>query len=154
MSFKCVITGDTRGIGKIFKDHLESKGWEVIGFNSTTGLDNVINTANGCDLFINNAYANGKQIDFLNQLYNSVGKMIVCGSVAAFYPDPKLPVYSLHKKELAERIKDLAMPNILMLHLSAKGYNNKDLLLKILDLWLEYSNITEVCFDPTGNPNE
>jgi hypothetical protein len=46
------------------------------------------------------------------------------------------------------------MPNILMLHLSAKGYNNKDLLLKIIDLWLEYPTITEVCFDPTGNPNE
>jgi hypothetical protein len=154
MSFKCVITGDTRGIGKVFKDHLKSKGWEVIGFNSSTGLDNVVHTAKDCDLFINNAYANGKQIDFLNQLYNHVGKMIVCGSVAAFYPDPKLPIYSLHKKELAERIKDLAMPNILMLHLSAKGYNNTELLLRIIDLWLEYPAITEVCFDPTGNPNE
>jgi hypothetical protein len=154
MSFKCVITGDTRGIGKTFKDHLESKGWTVIGFNRSTGLDDVIHTAKGCDLFINNAYADGKQIDFLNQLYNSVDKMIVCGSVAAFYSDPKLPVYSLHKKELAERIKDLAMPNILMLHLSAKGYNNKDLILKIIDLWLEHPIITEVCFDPTGKPNE
>ncbi len=154
MSFKCVITGDTRGIGKLFKTHLESKGWEVIGFNSKTGLDDVVKTAVGCDLFINNAYADGRQLEFLNQLYSSVNRMIVCGSIAAFYPDPKLPVYSYHKKQLAERVKDLALPNLLMLHLSAKGYNDSHVLLKILDIWLEHPVITEVSFDPTGNPNE
>lgn len=154
MSSKCVITGDSRGIGKTFKDHLESKGWKVIGFNTTTGLDDVIKTAVGCDLFINNAYADGKQIEFLNQLYSSVDKMIVCGSVAAFNPDPKLPIYSYHKKLLSERVKELARPNILMLNLSARGYNNKDALLKVIDLWLEFPVITEVSFDPTGNPNE
>jgi len=154
MNFKCVITGDTRGIGKTFKDHFLSKGWEVIGFNSKTGLEKVVDTAVGCDLFINNAYADGIQIKFLNQLYNSVGKMIVCGSVAAFYPDPKLPVYTHHKKELAERVKELARSNILMLHLSAKGYNNKEALIKIIDLWLEFPIINEVSFDPTGKPNE
>lgn len=154
MSFKCVITGHTRGIGKIFKDHLESRGWNVVGFNTGTGLDNVVTEAMGCDLFINNAYADGEQIRFLDELHNKVGKMIVCGSVAAFYPDPKLPVYSEHKKELANRVKELLNPNILILHLSAKGYNNKEALMKIVDLWLEFSTFTEVFFDPTGTPNE
>ncbi len=154
MSKKCVITGDTRGIGNVFKNHLKSKGWSVIGFNRFTGLDNVVQEAIGCDLFINNAYADGKQIDFLNQLYASVDKMIICGSVAAFYPDKKMPIYSNHKKLLAERVKELARPNILILHLSAKGYNDPDTLLKVIDLWLENTCITEVGFDPTGEPNE
>ena len=153
MNKKCVIVGDTRGIGNIFKNHFVLKGWNVIGFNRSTGLDNLIEESLGCDLFINNAYVDGKQIDFLNQLHNSVEKMIVCGSVAAFYPDKKLPVYSYHKKLLAERVKELAKSNILMLHLSAKGYNDTDTLLKVIDLWLENPSITEVGFDPTGEPN-
>ncbi len=154
MNKKCVITGDSRGLGLAFKQHFQDKGWQVIGFNRQTGFDNVVNQSVGCDLFINNAYADGIQLSFLNQLYSSVNKMIVCGSVAAFNPDPKLPVYSNNKKILAERVRDLSNPNILMLHLSAKGYNDVPLVLSIVDLWLENSNISEVMFDPTGNPNE
>ena len=151
---KVVITGHTKGIGLSFYQHFSDKGWDVIGFNTSTGLTNVIQEAKDCDLFINNAYANGKQIEFLNQLYSSAKMMIVCGSVAAFYPDAKLPVYSQHKKELAERVRDLSRSNILMLHLSAKGYNNPCEVLKIVDIWLENQLITEVMFDPTGEPNE
>ena len=153
MNKKCVITGDTRGIGSVFKNHFISKGWTVIGFNRSTGLDRVVQESIGCDLFINNAYADGKQIDFLNELYTSVDKMIVCGSVAAFYPDIKMPIYSYHKKLLADKVKEIARSNILMLHLSAKGYNNPSTLLKIIDLWLENPVISEVGFDPTGEPN-
>lgn len=151
---KVAITGNTRGIGLQFHNHFVARGWEVIGYNRQTGFQNVVKESIGCDLFINNAYADGVQINFLNQLYNSVDKMIVCGSVAAFYSDPKLPVYSYHKKELADRVKDLAKSNILMLHLSARGYNNPSMVLKIVDLWLENSTITEVMFDPNGEPNE
>lgn len=150
---KAVITGHTSGIGLSMYNHLVSKGWEVIGFNKTTGLDNVIEEAQDCDLFINNAYANGKQIYFLNQLHNKVKKMIVCGSVAAFFPDPSLPDYSKHKKELAERVKEINSSNILILHLSAKGYNDRDAVLSVIDLWLKYPSITAVGFDPTGEPN-
>ena len=153
MNKKCVITGDTRGIGKVFKDHFKLKGWAVVGFNRSTGLDHVVQEAVGCDLFINNAYADGRQLDFLNQLYSSVDKMIVCGSVAAFYPDKNLSVYSHHKKLLVERVREIARSNVLMLHLSAKGYNDPNTLLKIIDLWLENPCITEVGFDPTGEPN-
>lgn len=154
MNSKCVITGDTRGIGKTFKEHLESKGWQVIGFNTSTGFNGLVDAAKGCDLFINNAYADGQQIKFFNELHNKVGKMIVCGSVAAFNPDPNMPVYSEHKKELASRVREISDPSILMLHLSAKGYNNRIALMKIIDLWLECSTFTEVFFDPTGRPNE
>lgn len=151
---RIVITGHTRGIGNSFYKHFVSKGNDVTGFNTQTGLNSVVDVAQGCDLFINNAYADGKQIDFLNQLNGKVNKMIVCGSVAAFYPDPKLPKYSQDKKALLERIREINNPNILMLHLSAKGYNNPELILKVIDLWLENPCITEVGFDPTGEPNE
>jgi hypothetical protein len=152
---KAIITGHTRGIGLIFSNHLISKGWEVIGFNTSTGLDDVVETAQGCDLFINNAYANGRQIEFLNKLHLCVGKMIVCGSVAAFYKDPQLPEYSDHKNELAVEVTKLQNKGIkiLMLHLSSAGYNNSDALIKIIDLWLEYPHITAVSFDTTGEPN-
>lgn len=150
---KVVITGNTRGIGLDFHNHFNKKGWEVIGFNRETGLDEVVEKSQGCDLFINNAYADGKQIDFLNQLYDKVGQMIVCGSVVAFYPDYKLPLYSDHKRQLLERFRIINKPSILMLHLSAKGYNDPETLLKIVDLWLEHPHITEVGFDPTGEPN-
>jgi len=153
---KAIITGHTRGIGVIFSNHLISKGWEVIGFNTATGLADVVETARGCDLFINNAYANGKQLEFLNELYSSVDKMIVCGSMAAFYKDTCLPEYSDHKNKLATAVTELQNKGakILMLHLSSSGYNNPDALLKIIDLWLEYPHITAVSFDATGEPNQ
>ena len=150
---KVCITGHSRGIGLAFFQHFVDKGCEVVGFNRSTGLDSVVTESVGCDLFINNAYADGAQISFLEQLHGQVGKMIVCGSVAAFYPDSALPVYSQHKKQLADRVKELNSSDILMLHLSAKGYNDQKALLKVIDLWLEYPHITEVAFDATGEPN-
>jgi NAD(P)-dependent dehydrogenase (short-subunit alcohol dehydrogenase family) len=150
---KICITGNTRGIGLAFYNYFVEQGHTVQGFNTTTGLDTVVADSLGCDLFINNAYANGKQIDFLNHLYSKVGKMIVCGSVAAFYPDSALPIYSKHKKELADRVQELNTSNILMLHLSAKGYNDAPALLKVINLWLECPHITAVSFDATGEPN-
>ncbi len=153
MNKKCFITGDTSGIGKVFRDYFYSKGWIVVGFNRHTGIENVIKDSFGCNLFINNAYLDGKQIEYLNKLHQWVDKMIVCGSVAAFNPDPALPEYSQHKKELAARVKELNKSNILMLHLSAKGYNDSEGLIKIVDTWLDHPSFVEVMFDPTGLPN-
>lgn len=150
---KVVITGHTSGIGLEFAEHFRNKGWTVVGFNRATGFDNVVNEVSNSDLFINNSYADGAQLNFLNTLHDRVSRMIVCGSVAAYYPDPTLPEYSEHKKELLNRFRELNKPNILMLNLSAKGYNDVDALLKIIDLWLVHPVITEVSFDPTGEPN-
>lgn len=150
---RVVITGNTRGIGLDFHYHFNIKGWEVIGFNRETGLDEVIERSQNCDLFINNAYADGKQIEFLDRLYDKVDRMIICGSVAAFYPDVKMPVYSQHKAELLEKFRKLDRQRFLMLHLSAKAYNDPQTVLKAVDLWLELPLITEIMFDPTGTPN-
>jgi NAD(P)-dependent dehydrogenase (short-subunit alcohol dehydrogenase family) len=151
---KVMITGNTRGIGLEFSNYFLKKEWTVVGFNRKTSLDKIIIESENCDLFINNAYADGIQIKFLNELHDKVKKMIVCGSVAAFYPDSRMIEYSENKKKLAQRVRELSKSNILMLHLSAKGYNNTDAIFKILDLWLEHPHIVEIMFDPTGEPNE
>jgi hypothetical protein len=151
---KVVITGHTSGIGLNFYNYFKQQNYNIVGYNTVTGFDNIVNNSIGCDLFINNSYADGFQIDLLENLHNKVGKMIVCGSVAAFNPDPNLPEYSKHKKELADKVRNLNSPHILMLHLSSKSYNTPELLLKVINLWLEYPLITEIFFDPTGKPNE
>lgn len=153
MNKKCVITGHTRGIGLSFYKHFTDKGWNVIGFNTTSGLDRVVAEAYGCDLFINNAYANGLQIDLFNQLHASVKKMIVCGSIAARYPDPTMPVYSHHKKELEDRVIDVAntrrtgQADIVLLQLTSTSYANDERVLKFVDYWLDNSEIINVGFD-------
>lgn len=152
---KCCITGHTRGIGLAFYDHFKSKGWDVVGINPVNfnTIDSIIEQSKGCDIFINNAYADGRQIDLVEALHDKVGKMIVCGSVAAVHPDPDRAIYSLHKRQLLQLVQKLANPNIFMLHLSAKGYNDTAALLAVIDLWLKHPHITEVGFDPTGEPN-
>jgi len=153
---KCCITGHTRGLGKVLNDYFVNQGWTVVGFNSTTGVDQVVELSNGCDLFINNAYANGIQLDFLNQLYNSVGKMIVCGSVVADFPDPQLPVYTRHKKELENRfleVADHAKSKMLLLKLSSNAYNDSELVLKTIEFWLENPQIKVITYTTTQDPN-
>jgi hypothetical protein len=152
---KVVITGHTKGIGLEFWKHFAKLGWHTVGFNTSTGLANIVKQATNCDLFINNAYADGKQIDLLNELHPLVEKMIVCGSVAAFSPDTNMQAYSNHKSELATRVKELQETGttILMLHLSAKGYNDPTALLALIDVWLKHPCITDVSFDTTGEPN-
>lgn len=150
---KVVITGNTRGIGLNFYQHFLSKQWHVVGFNSSTGLDHVVQECEDCDLFINNAYADGKQIELFELLHDRVPRIVVCGSVAAFYPDPRLPIYSKHKNQLANKVRQSPCANLLMLHLSAKGYNNPSLLLKIIDTWLDSPSVMHITFDPSGEPN-
>jgi hypothetical protein len=153
MNKKCVITGHTKGIGLSFYKHFIAKGWNVVGFNTDTGLDSVVEQAQGCDLFINNAYANGLQISLFNQLHASVKKMVVCGSIAARYPDPKMPAYSHHKKELEDRVIDVAntrrtgQADIVLLQLTSTSYANDDRVLKFVDYWLDNPEIINVGFD-------
>jgi NAD(P)-dependent dehydrogenase (short-subunit alcohol dehydrogenase family) len=150
---KCCITGHTRGIGKVFYDHFTAAGWEVVGFDRTTSLSTVVEQSAGCDLFINNAYANGDQLRLFNQLYASVGKMIVCGSVASDRPDPTLPEYSKHKKDLQDRVLDVATdrnPNnadILLLKLTSSSYQDHVTVLDTVDFWLKHPTITIIGFN-------
>jgi hypothetical protein len=150
---KCVITGHTSGLGKSFFDYFSSLGWNVIGYNTETGLTGVLEDAIGCDLFINNAYANGIQIELLNQLYNKVDKMIVCGSIASDIPDTDLPDYSRNKKELEQRVLDITNvknknhADILLLKLTSSSYKNTKLIIDTVNFWLENPSVISVAYN-------
>jgi nucleoside-diphosphate-sugar epimerase len=153
---KCCITGHTRGLGKVLNDHLVNQGWTVVGFDSRNTLTQIVEMSSGCDLFINNSYANGIQIELLNCLYNSVNKMIICGSVAADSPDSELPVYSAHKKELETKfleVADNAKSQMLLLKLSSDAYNNPNLVLKTIEFWLENPQIKVITYIAREEPN-
>jgi hypothetical protein len=153
---KCCITGHTRGLGRILNDYFVTQGWTVIGFNSTTKLDRIVELSENCDLFINNAYGDGIQIELLNQLYNSVGKMIVCGSVVTDFPDLQLPVYTQHKQELEHRflqVADTSNSQMLLLKLSSDAYNNPPLVLRSIEFWLENPQIKVITYVAKEEPN-
>ena len=152
---KVCITGTTRGIGKSIAEHFKQLGWQVVELNRG---DVIVESAYGCDLFINNAYINGHQVDIFNQLYASVAKMVVMGSIASDYPDPDMLAYSEHKRVLKERVLEVAnssgkKADILLLQLTGESYNNPKLILRTIDLWLEYPSINCVAFNP-GQPNK
>ena len=145
---KVGITGTTRGLGKALHDHFVNKGCWVIAFNR--GSD-IVSGAVGCDLFINNTY--GIQTDLLNQLYESVGKMVVMGSIVTDFPDPEMPEYTDHKSQLEQRVLDLNNPNILLLKLSSTAYNDSQIVINAIEYWLENPLVNVISFRATGAPN-
>jgi hypothetical protein len=145
---KVGITGTTRGLGKALHDYFVNKDCHVIAFNR--GSD-IVNNAVGCDLFINNTY--GMQLELLNQLYASVGKMIVMGSIVTDYPDIKMPDYTQQKTYLEERVLELNLPNILLLKLSSTAYNDSQAVINAIEYWLANPLVNVISFRATGGPN-
>ena len=145
---KVGITGTTRGLGKALHDHFVNKDCHVIAFNR--GSD-IVNNAVGCDLFINNTY--GMQLELLNQLYASVGKMIVMGSIVTDYPDVEMPDYTQQKTYLEERILELNRANILLLKLSSTAYNDSQVVINAIEYWLANPLVNVISFRATGGPN-
>lgn len=145
---KVGITGTTRGLGKALYDYFVNKGYHVIAFNR--GSD-IVNHAVGCDLFINNTY--GMQLELLNQLYASVGKMIVMGSIVTDYPDVEMPDYTQQKTYLEERILELNRANILLLKLSSTAYNDSQVVINAIEYWLANPLVNVISFRATGGPN-
>jgi hypothetical protein len=123
---KVVITGHTNGIGKALYDNFKTYGgWEVVGLSRSNGydidkdFDKVVEAANGCFLFINNAYRDKQQTKLVHALKNKVTKMIVMGSVSRHYPELIHTDYVHDKQELAEACRLISIdPNgIDLLHL-------------------------------------
>jgi len=144
---KVGITGTSRGLGQALHNHFVSKGCQVTAFNR----DSDISQAVGCDLLINNAY--GIQMDILNQLYASVGKMIVMGSIVTDFPDAEMPDYTAQKTKLEERVLELDLPNILLLKLSSTAYNDSQVVIGAIEYWLANPLVNVISFRATGAPN-
>lgn len=145
---KVGITGTTRGLGKALHDHFVNKNCHVLALNR--GSD-IVNSVVGCDLFINNAY--GIQLDLLNQLYASVGKMVVIGSIVTDFPDAEMPEYTTHKSELEKRVLDLNRGNVLLLKVSSTAYNNSQVIINAIEYWLENPLVNVISFRATEGPN-
>jgi hypothetical protein len=145
---KVCISGTTRGLGQALHDHFVNKGCQVTGLNR--GSD-IVAGAVGCDLFINNTY--GMQLDLLNQLYASVGKMIVMGSIVTDFPDVEMPDYTYQKTQLEERVLELNLPNILLLKLSSTAYNDSQVVINAIEYWLANPLVNVISFRATGAPH-
>jgi hypothetical protein len=144
---KVGITGTTRGLGKALYDHFVNQGHHVVAFNRGTDISDAV----GCDLLINNTY--GIQMDILNQLYASVGKMVVMGSIVTDFPDVEMPDYTVQKTRLEERVLDLNLPNILLLKLSSTAYNDSQIIINAIEYWLANPLVNVISFRATGAPN-
>jgi len=145
--FKVGITGTTRGLGQTLHDHFVNKGCHVTAFNRE--LD--ISAAVGYDLLINNAY--GIQMDILNQLYASVGKMVVMGSIVTDFPDVEMPDYTVQKTKLEERVLELNNPNVVLLKLSSTAYNDSQIVINAIEYWLVNPLVNVISFRAIGGPN-
>jgi hypothetical protein len=144
---KVGITGTTRGLGQALHDHFVNKGHHVIAFNRGSDIGDAV----GCDLLINNAY--GIQMDILNQLYTSVGKMVVMGSIVTDFPDVEMPDYTQQKTKLEERVLDLKSPNVVLLKLSSTAYNDSQIVINAIEYWLANPLVNVISFRATGGPN-
>jgi hypothetical protein len=159
---KIIITGHTSGVGKALYDHF-SKGHEVIGISRATGynlltdVDKIVKLSQGCDLFINNTYANEVQLDLLEKLNDKVGMMIVMGSIAGQYHQLLQSEYSKNKLALAERCRALStIPGNKILHLQismledAVSSDNLISYQEVVDTvtyWISHPRITAINFE-------
>ena len=126
MSKRIIITGHTSGIGKAIYDKFkEVSCHEIVGMSRSNGydidkdFDKIVAEAEGCELFINNAYRDRQQLKLVNALKDKVDMMVVMGSVSRFYPE-MIPTQYVHdKQELAEacRLISLSPNGIPLLHL-------------------------------------
>jgi hypothetical protein len=151
---RCCITGHTNGLGKALYQHFESKGWTMQGFSNSNGFDliadysSIVEMIDGADLFINNAYANNMQNDYMMVLASRVKNQIVCGSVAGDFPDPNMLEYSNNKNLLEKNF--LAMSdryNMLLLKLTSSSYKDTDTVCRMIDFWLENKSVVSVTFN-------
>ncbi len=126
MNKRIIITGHTHGIGRAIYDKFkEDSCREIIGMSRSNGydidkdFDKIVAEAEGCELFINNAYRDGQQLKLLESLKDKVDMMVVMGSVSRFYPE-LIPTQYVHDKQnLAEacRLVSLNPNGIPLLHL-------------------------------------
>lgn len=73
------ITGHTSGIGLDLHQKLSALGHSVLGFSRSNGFDlaepnsipRIINAAEGCSVFINNAHRDWAQVDLLYALFKA-----------------------------------------------------------------------------------
>jgi hypothetical protein len=160
---KIVITGHTQGIGKYLFAELTNAGHLVFGvsrfsgYNLEEGIDDVLQLANVCDVFINNAAVGNCQLKLLESLHNKVPMMIVMGSIAGDYHELIQSEYSFNKRALATRCKELSLvPGNKLLHLNISmledAVSSDNLIsfkeiLDVINFWTANPKINKIDFE-------
>ncbi len=154
---KIYITGHTSGLGKKLYDFYVDQQYEVVGFSRSNGYDleknfqEIINQIDSNSIFINNSYANGIQKRFIEELHDKIDKMIVCGSIASIFPDPKMPEYSNDKIQLEDVFycysNRKSKTQYLLLDLTSSSYKDSDLILKAIQFWILNPNVIRIGFN-------
>lgn len=158
---KIIITGHTSGIGKYLFDQFTAEGHSVTGISRQTGydlsvdVDQVVELSQDCDLFINNVSVS--QIDLLEKLIGSVKRMVIMGSIAGDYHQLINNEYSLAKKQLQEKCRELSLrPNYCLLHLkismledavSSDNLISFKQVYNIINFWIDNPVFTNIDFD-------
>jgi hypothetical protein len=158
---KIVITGHTKGLGKVLFDHFVELGHDVKGASRTNGyylpedINHVKELAKDCDLFIANATAG--QLYLLQELHDKVGMFIAMGSIAGDYHQLIQSDYSTKKMDLAKRCKELSLvPGNKILHLNIsmlEDAESSDNLISFqevvdtIDFWIKHPRINKIDFE-------
>jgi hypothetical protein len=149
---KIAITGHTSGLGKfLFKKY--SPLHDCIGFSRSNGFDLekdydvIAKQIKSCDLFINNSFATGAQMKYLQSCLEI--KQVVMGSIAARNPNPDMPYYCIEKKKIEEYfLKNCThtKKDYLYLQLTGASYKQYTLIYNTIEFWLKNRSINFIGF--------
>lgn len=161
-----VITGHTYGVGRALYNHFPN----AVGLARSNGydiekdFDRIVDSIRGCDLFINNAYANHSQVKLFNAVKDHVGKIVCMGSIARLYRDILPSQYADNKQELYDtvRLHNLKQGSCPALHLDIsfmqkESFDNPNIVqvndcityeqvVDVVDYWLSNPVFTNVEF--------
>lgn len=156
---KILMTGHTKGLGKIIHDYFTSNGHEVKGISRSNGYDlkkqetvgHIIATADNFDLFINNTYQFERQLELVKALQNKIS-IVSVGSIASlFSKNVEWNIYGKYKKELEDyhrKASSAGNKNILLINITESTIeNNSQSIISTIEHWLENPNITLVEFN-------
>lgn len=168
---KCVITGHTSGTGQALYNYFQQLGWNVVGMSRSNGYDitkdqdKIVQDAQDCDLFINNASYGTSQLDLLTRLCTLVPKIVTMGDVGTNFIDI-WPVKFAYDIAIVETEYDLIamsdqVADMLLLKLSfvedshtiekpnrissdyTVSYND---IAKVIEFWVQNSKISKMEF--------
>lgn len=157
---KISITGHTRGLGLVIYNHLMSKGHDVVGLSSSNGyqlptqIEKVVEIAQTCDYFFNNAHAGIVQSKLIERLYDQCG-IITSGSMAAdaAHTGQKYRVDKLHIEQTHKQYKKISKWPMLLLKMGyLENYHDKypieyKQVLAGINYWLENPRVSMIEFD-------
>ena len=150
---KVRITGHTKGLGQSLYNHFKEKFEDVVGFDSSSTVDQIIEQSKNCDLFINNTYtADNLQLTLLEKLYKKVDKMIVCGAIVSTYPDLEHKTYTDNKNLLEREFFKLASDknettDMLLLRLTSSSYKDSKIIINSIDFWLSNPSVISLTYN-------